>query len=65
MGMCITGHSTDRKHIHSTWKSTRLSNILQMLFPHSSMIWTFIHIPTAPTTAIFPIHKKREIGIKK
>lgn len=31
--MCITGHSTDGKRIHSTWKSTGLSHILQTSFP--------------------------------
>ena len=31
--MYITGHSTDGKHIYRTWKSTRLSHVLQTPFP--------------------------------
>lgn len=64
MEMCITGHSTDGKHIHSTWKNPGAFPHPANVVSHSFITRPVIHIPTAPATAksipSFPIHENEK-----
>lgn len=43
--MCITGHSTDEKRIHSTWKSRGFPTSCKRRFPqfHDTVSYTHSH----------------------
>ena len=56
MEMWKTAACADGKPIHSTWKRTGLSHILQTGFPQLRRDRQFTHIPTTPAAAgIHPV----------
>ena len=69
MEMWKTAACADGKPIHSTWKRTGLSHILQTGFPQRRRDRQFTHIPTTPAATIITatvlsslnqVNKKRE-----
>ncbi|WP_455909823.1 hypothetical protein [Dysosmobacter welbionis] len=71
MEMWKTAACADGKPIHSTWKRTNLSHILQTSFPQRRRDRQFTHIPTTPAAAkihpilSYPVWSRQRKNIKK
>ena len=71
MEMWKTAACADGKPIHSTWKRTGLSHILQTGFPQRRRDRQFTHIPTTPAAAeihpilSYPVWSRQRKHVKK